>query len=124
MDIALLAGSAVAAGTCLLAQSSAVPRSFVAAGLILSVATFGLVSANNQACSLHLDRVRSGSISALQGASVYGVGALFAWLVSRVPPVHGATMAAMTGCNFAAAWIVLRRFSPTEGEFASPTIGV
>jgi DHA1 family bicyclomycin/chloramphenicol resistance-like MFS transporter len=121
LDMALLGGGAAAAGTCLLALSNAVPHGFVAGGLILSVSTFGMVSANNQACTLHLDRMRGGSISALQGASVYGVGALFAWLVSRVPPANGASMAAMTATNFATAWLILRRLSPIERIVASPS---
>jgi DHA1 family bicyclomycin/chloramphenicol resistance-like MFS transporter len=79
-----------------------------ATGLILGVSTYGFIAANNQACALGLDRLRSGSLSALIGAGNYGIGALLAWIVAGLPTEHGSTMIAIMITELLMAWVALR----------------
>jgi DHA1 family bicyclomycin/chloramphenicol resistance-like MFS transporter len=85
----------------------------VAVGMILGVATYGFISANNQACAFERDRLRAGSISALIGAGNYGLGAIVAWVVTRLPSLQGASMIAMMAGELCAAWLILRLLNPT-----------
>jgi DHA1 family bicyclomycin/chloramphenicol resistance-like MFS transporter len=81
-------------------------------GIVLGVSTYGMLSANNQACALELDRRRAGSVGALVGAANYGIGAFFAWLISRLPSLHGVTMLAMMAFLFIAARLALGLLNP------------
>jgi MFS transporter, DHA1 family, multidrug resistance protein len=81
-------------------------------GIVLGIATYGFVSANNQACVLELDRKRAGSAAALIGAGNYGIGAIFAWLVSLLPAAQGITMLTMMALQLLAARLSLALLHP------------
>lgn len=85
---------------------------FATISVVLGVSTYGMLSANNQACALALDRRRAGSVGALIGASNYGIGAVFAWLVSYLPSAHGITMLTMMAALFIAARLALGLLNP------------
>ncbi|MGE3746394.1 MAG: multidrug effflux MFS transporter [Sphingomonadaceae bacterium] len=105
---ALLGGIAASVIALLLTLANAPGAPVIATiGIVLGVSTYGMLSANNQACALELDRRRAGSVGALIGAANYGIGGIFAWLVSRLPSMHGITMLAMIASLFLAARFAL-----------------
>ena len=82
--------------------------------MIFAVSSFGLISANNQACAFELDRRRIASISAPMGAGYYGFGALMGWILSFLPRARGTSMAVMIISVTAIAWLALRFLNPVS----------
>lgn len=67
-------------------------RAAIVGCIIGALACHALVSANNQASALVLDRLRGGSLSALLGASTFLAGAIATWGISHFAPRGGVVL--------------------------------